>query len=138
MIFAVQLGAVEGHRHPDIELAAGAEGRKAARKNAEHGERLFVEQNIFADDRGIGAETALPQPIANDRDLIVANLIFFGDEVAAENRLDAKQTEEICGSVDAENLFGFIGAGEVVEPGAPGGKLFEGMVLIAPIEKLSG
>ncbi len=103
-----------------------------------HGERLFVEQNIFADDRGIGAETALPQPIANDRNLIVANLIFFGDEVAAEDRLDAKQTEEICGSVDAENLFGFIGAGEVVEPGAPGGELFEGMVLIAPIEKLSG
>src|SRR5215472_9579239 len=40
--------------------------------------------------------------------------------------------------MDAKNLLGFIGASEVVEPGAPGGKLFKRVILIAPIEKLGG
>ena len=87
---------------------------------------------------GIAAETALPQTVGDNRDLIVANLIFFGDEVAAEDRLNAEQVKEIRRSVDAEDLLGFIGASEVVEPGSPGGKLFEGVVLVAPVEKFGG
>jgi hypothetical protein len=138
MIFAVQLGSVESHRHPDIELAAGTEEREAARKNANNGERFLVEQNVPANDTGIAAEPALPQSVGDDRHLVMTGLIFFGDEGATEHWLDAKQTKEICRSVDAEDLFGLARTGEVVKPGAPGGKLFERMILVSPVKEFSG
>src|SRR5580700_9132182 len=40
--------------------------------------------------------------------------------------------------MDAKNLLGFVGAGDVVKPGAPCGKFFERVILVAPIEKLGG
>src|SRR6516165_6007341 len=138
MVFAVQLRAIESHWHPHVVLAAGAEERKTPWENSDDGEGFLVEQNAPADDAGIAAEAPLPQSKTNDRNLIVADLIFLRDEVAAEGWLDAKETKEICGSMDAKNLLGFIGASEVVEPGAPGGKLFKRVILITPIEKLGG
>ena len=122
MIFAVELGAVERHGHPDVKLAACAEDREAARQNADDGERFLIEQDILADDCGITSEAALPQTVGDNCNLIVAHLIFFRDKIAAEERRYAEQVKEICGSVDAEDLLGFDGAGEVVEPGTPGGK----------------
>src|SRR5258708_32066835 len=53
-----------------------------------------VDGEIFADDLGVGAKDALPQPVAEDDNAIVALLRFVGRKGAAEIRFHAKDREK--------------------------------------------
>ena len=89
MIFAVQLGAIEGHGHPDVN------NWRLGQRATSHREPPPTTVN------GISSSYRILPPmhrqcrccngVAIDRQwsirhLIVADLIFFGDEVAAEER----------------------------------------------------
>src|SRR4029078_532195 len=61
------------------------------------------ERDGAADRAGIGAEAALPETVADDRDGRRLRL-FLGREAAAERRLGAEQREEIGG----DDLHGYL------------------------------
>ena len=54
---------------------------------------MAVELNDAVDDAGIGAELALPQGVAEDGHLVLAELILVGQERPAKRGLDAEDVE---------------------------------------------
>src|ERR1700726_4399909 len=58
MGFAVEISGIDRQRHPDVELAAGAEHRKITREHIDDCVRLLVEGNTLANDAGNAAEAA--------------------------------------------------------------------------------
>ena len=62
-------------------------------QHANDGVRLAVQLNDTIDDVGIGTELALPQRMADHRDLMLAELILTGQEGPAQGRFDAEDTE---------------------------------------------
>src|SRR5256885_3747880 len=54
---------------------------------------LFPYTTLFrSDDGAIAGETAVPEGVAENHDVFVPALIFFGQKRAAEERLDRKST----------------------------------------------
>ncbi len=56
--------------------------------------RLAVENDVLAEDGGTGAEIIAPNLIAQNGDMALAGMIFFGRESAAQSRLGAEDGEE--------------------------------------------
>ena len=53
---------------------------EAARQHADDRVRLSVELNDAIDDGGVGTELALPECVADDGDLVIAELVLTGQE----------------------------------------------------------
>ena len=70
-----RLRAIQCDREPKV-LFTGK--RKIFRKHADHGIRFAIELNLLPDNRGIAAELAAPQRIAQDCHVIVAGLVLSG------------------------------------------------------------
>ena len=68
--------------------------------------RAAFERDGLADDRRIGAESAAPEAVAEDRDLMLAVDFVLRRERAAEDRLLAQHGEERCGDALRAHLLG--------------------------------
>ncbi len=86
--------AVEG----DPDLLVDGEG-EARRHDADDGGGFAVDADALADDIGRTAEIALPELVADERDLGGAGLVIGGGEVAPDDGADAADAEEIGGDV---------------------------------------
>src|SRR5579864_1732759 len=91
MKVARHVGRLEGKRPP--KLVKGAVEGATGRENAHHGVWLIVQKNGAVEDRGVAAETILPQHIGEQNHMFFAELIFVGKERAADNGLDAEDIE---------------------------------------------
>ena len=60
---------------------------KGCRQNADHFVRLAIDQDLAADDGGVGLVAAAPERIGEDHHLVVPGLIFLLGEAAPERRL---------------------------------------------------
>ena len=70
--------------------AGGAIEGAALRQHADDRVGLAVELNDPVHDGRVGAELTLPERVADDGDLVLAELILAGQERPAEGRLDAE------------------------------------------------
>ncbi len=86
----------------------------------------------------IASVVTLPHRVADDHYLLVAELFFLRQEIAAQDRFHLKQAEEVPGGMHAPHLFRLAAPCEAVKPRTPGGELLKHMVLFAPVEKLGG
>src|SRR5258705_5077224 len=68
-----------------------------ARQDADDGDVLLVVAQELADDVDVAAEAALPEAIAQDYYVRTVQDGFFGEEVAAEERIYSKDGEEVGG-----------------------------------------
>jgi hypothetical protein len=66
-----------------------------------------------ADDRGVAAETARPQPMAQDDDPFVPGLILLGGEGAPQQRAHAHHVEVVRGDLRADDALGRRAVGQV-------------------------
>src|SRR5215203_277791 len=104
------------------------------RHHTNYGSYYAVDGDCFIDDVGIAAETSLPQTVSDDRDRVLARLIFFRVKIAAHDRFHAGGVEKVCTDEKTLDTFRSVAAGEVCTPPAIDGELFERLVLRLPIE----
>src|SRR6185369_16931952 len=84
-----------------------------------------VYRDRFVEDVFVAAEASLPQTVRDDRDLVLAWLILFGREVAADDRLNAGHVEKVRSDEKSLDAFGWIDAGEICAPPTIEGELIE-------------
>jgi hypothetical protein len=91
-----------------------------------------------AGDVGISVVESLPEMPGEDGDFFVARDGFFGEEVATEDGLSAKDVEEIWEGGDAADETGVI-IGEADAGGAllENGEVFEGGGVLAPLVEVA-
>src|SRR4029077_2087456 len=94
-----------------LELARG--DGDAPGHAADNRVRLAVERDAPADDGAIAAEAALPQAVAQDRDMLVADLVFLLGEGAAGQRRHAQDREEVGRDARPVQALRLALAGEV-------------------------
>ena len=91
-----QLFVRKGERLPDVgaatELAAGAKIKKLQRKikfrrhDPDHGEAFAVEKQFGAENLRVAVKFSLPEPLANDDDIVAPNLTFSRFKKSAFDR----------------------------------------------------
>src|SRR5215217_3506695 len=104
------------------------------RHHTNYGSYNAVDGDCFVDDIGIAAETSLPETVSDDRDCVLARLIFFGVKIPAHDRLHADRIEKVRTDEKTLDTFRSVAAGEVCAPPAIDRELFERLVLRLPIE----
>src|SRR5581483_12098012 len=85
----------------------------------------LIELDGLAENRWIGCVARAPEAIADDRDLIVAILHFFGSEKAAKRGRDAEHRQQIGGSAHASNGFRPVALGDIEAGAAEIGDILE-------------
>src|SRR5882724_7616427 len=124
---------VEVQRHPEVSRSRHA---KVRRHHAKYGEGPAIEGNCLVDDCRIAGEAFLPEAVTQDCYLVVARFFIFEQEGAPESRLRAQRLEIVSGnSVRFESLR-FAVARMVQTRRQRSSKLFEGVVLLAVVEKV--
>jgi hypothetical protein len=118
----------DGEKNGDI----GAVEIEAGREDRDDGVGILVEDDLPADDAGVGSETALPEGVAEDGDAGSAGLILFGEEVAAEGRVDAGEGEESRVDAAGGDALGVASEGEVGGTGGESGQRLERVGAGAP------
>ena len=88
------------------------------RQDADDFAGFAIEQNLAADDGGVGLVAAAPERIGQDDDLVVAGLLFLFGETAAERRLNAEDVKDAGRYIGAAELLGLSAASEI-EGGRP-------------------
>src|SRR5262249_38147282 len=86
---------------------------KVGRHHADDGGGLAVNSNALPNDLGIGIEIAPPDFVAEDRDLFRARFVVLCCEIAAKDRRDTDNFEEIFGDVTAGVTLGIVFVGDV-------------------------
>src|SRR5438132_1261869 len=81
------------NRHPQFVIHAVEDLMR--RQHAYDGVRFFVERDARADDVRVSAETAVPQSLRQDHDLLIAYLLFLHAEIAPQRGLHAKHLEVV-------------------------------------------
>src|SRR5262249_15653367 len=108
------------------------------REHADDGGDLVVEPDGAADDGWVGGEAALPESVGEDDRWAAVPAAFGGDEVAAKDRLDAEEAEEVLRDADPDEALGVARAdhivGAVIEEGEVSGKFLEGAIHALPVE----
>ena len=107
---------------------------KTARHDADHHVRLAIQLDRLPNDAAIGAEAALPQPVAKDGDCGLPRGAFGRREPAADERVDAQGREQIRSHLGGDQPFGRAGACQVDECVDVCGQTFEGLHLLLPID----
>ena len=129
MIWLVDFGGFGG---------AAAEARGAAGEDEGSGSDaddvvgLAVEQNLAADDGGVGLKAAAPEGLGNDDYFFVALLFFVGGEIAAYAGFDAECVEPTRRDERSVDLFRITAAGEVERVLAGHGDALDGGELLLP------
>jgi hypothetical protein len=103
--------------HPDFGAALDLHTVEAGAGDPNHGKRLFIHQDLGAQDGGIGAVTVVPQIVAEYRDGVAAGgaIVVLGKQ-APERRRDAQHGEVVAGDELALAKLP-AGAGTRGEPG---------------------
>src|SRR5262249_37566097 len=97
-----------------------------------HCECMRVESHGFADDGGIGAESPVPETVAQDQNFRSVPTFFRGQEKAAELRLGADHRQEIRSDLADFDLFRFaLLAGERAALRPNAAEFFECAAMIA-------
>jgi hypothetical protein len=109
---------------------------KGRRHDADDRERVTVEQHAPTDHSAIARESALPQTVADHRDVFVAGHVLLRREHAAEQWAHAKHRKHAGGESERGDALGLVGAGEIHRPVFCGGDVGEASRLLPPIEKV--
>jgi hypothetical protein len=96
------------------EIRCGGDGRKAARHDTDESKGLAIQKNLLADLRWIASETAGPQAVTDNGDVLSVSSVILRREVAAEGRLDTKDSEIGRGGWQAAQMLGASSGGKVV------------------------
>jgi hypothetical protein len=115
-------------------LDALARKLEATRHDAYDQVRLPVEADHLPDDVAIGAEAALPQPIAQDRDCGLSWGAFGRHEPAADERVDTQGREQIRRHLGGDQPFRRPGPCQVDGSAEVSGQAFEGLHLLLPVD----
>ena len=111
---------------------------RAGGHDSDYGIGRAIQQDDFAENRGVGGEAAAPQTVAQNDACAVPHAFVRSRELASPRRLDAEDGEVSGGDSNGRNEFGLARAGELdiamEEPGQP----FEDMVALAEIVKVPG
>ena len=100
-------GAVHHERNPGFGLVGDA--AEPGGHDADDGPGAAVELYGAADDRGVGAESPLPQTVAEDDDgVALRHFILFRAEGAAEGRAHSQQVEVGLRDVLGGDALGLI------------------------------
>ena len=113
-VAALRVGRVGRAGRPQVNVAAGkVEGR---RHDADDGPGRRADVELFGEDGGIAIEAALPEAVADEERVRSAEVLFFGGEVAAEERSDLEHLKKARSDKSAGDFFGkgAGGFGEVV------------------------
>src|SRR5437868_5023395 len=97
-------------RHGPVKLALLADQAvrqrlKAGGHHSDDGVRLSAEVHPLTDNPRIAAEAPLPQSVAKDDHLILALLLLFGQEAAAEQRRAFHDLKISIANLNAEDPF---------------------------------
>ncbi len=126
--------AANGHHQGQPEFGAIFHAAEPGRHDADDGVRLAVELKGAADDRGIAAESPLPQRIAQDDDgIALRHFVLFGPEGAAEGGMDAEQRKIRLGDVFGRDALPLVHAGEGRAGVREEGHVLERAALRAPV-----
>ena len=125
----------EGDGHPQLILAAGK--IETGRHHADDRVALAVQVEGLAGYLRVGAEAALPQAVAHDDHATGSGPVLFGQERAAQLRLDAQQGKEVGRDALAVNPLRLADARQV--KALVGGRrhAFKDLVLITPVYVVS-
>ena len=83
------------------------------RHHTDDGEGATVRDDLTSDNLRIGIEPALPQPFADDEDVVVSSGAIGRLEGASANGRHAKNVKQIRRTDGAENAFRTISAGKI-------------------------
>src|SRR5262249_39082588 len=97
-------------RHSDVGYLPELEIR---RSDANDGEALIVERELFPDNAWILTEPATPESVTQDRRRRRVRTVLFRQKVAPQQRLDAQGGEEFRRDEPPLQAFRFAGAGEI-------------------------
>lgn len=86
---------VHRHRNPQGRSAAEQRAGESPGRHTHDGERRAIQRHGLADDRGIAAKAALPEPMTQDGDRRRL-LVLFGEKAAADDRFRSEQGEVVA------------------------------------------
>src|SRR5262249_26025812 len=124
---------VRGQRPPDLGIFGKPE---SGWHYPYYQVRLVAERDLLVQNSGIGAETSLPETVAQNNYFILSRLLFLGSENSPECGVHAYQLEEIDRYSGAANLFRLAGSSEVVCIVGHSGHPLESFVPIAPVYEI--
>ena len=81
---------------------------------------------------------SLPHGVAENYDVVVSELVFFGKKGATEDRLHAQDREEIARNRSPLKCFRMIAVRERESSEGVDRHLLEGMILVLPVEVVGG
>ena len=120
------------------EIRSGLREPKTGRHHSHNGPRLLIHLNRAAQDVGIAAITPLPQLIAEDHHLFGVGQVLVRGEPAAQDGFDVDQFEKPVRDDEPVDLFGFAIARQAGGGFDKRGDPLEGVVAIAPLQKIQG
>src|SRR5713101_5875649 len=101
------------HRRPSVEGYSGVGTSKLFGCDADDREVMAIERDAAADDVGIAAKAALPQPVADDDDRVcVGRPVLFGQKRASDERVDAEDVKVVAGHDRASYALGLASASQ--------------------------
>ena len=107
---------------------------KPTRHDAYNQVRLAIQANRLPDNTGIGAEAALPQPIAQDRNVGLSRGAFRIYEPAADERVDTYVGNRFDVTWAETNLSGVPAPVKLTESVDVCGQTLEGLHLLLPVD----
>jgi hypothetical protein len=120
--------AVERERRPDLRrpLALEVGGQPEIRRHhADHRAEPAVQLDGSAHHRGVAAEAALPQPVAEQRDIVAARKVLLRGERPPEQRPTAQRLEEVGRHLGCGNPLRLRAARQVRFRRTVGGELLK-------------
>src|SRR4051812_31775623 len=102
MKIVIDLFRFEGERHPEL---VGHAVHLAGRHDTDYGVRFGVHADGLSDDVSISTKAALPQPVGEDDDVVLAGLVLVQPEVAADHRRYTESGKVARGRLGAGNLL---------------------------------
>src|SRR5262249_15886400 len=125
----------DAHRYEHIYSPVAV--AETLRHHADDRVGIIVDRNALACDGRIGAESPLPQPLAQDHDALAIRRIFLLREAAPDGRIHAQHAKESRGDSDAPDELRFAAARQI-DAGADadrGGDAVERLAMLAPEDK---
>ena len=123
------------HRNPDVGAAENADVVKVARHHADHVVFLLVELDRSPENLRVFAELTAPEGVADQRHGPRRH-IFLRRKTTADDRLNAKDVEEVCVDHLPEHLF-FLARNREIQPSEDGDRRAgENVVLIAVVSRV--
>src|SRR2546423_738543 len=100
---------VPARPHPNFAIIIRG---KVAWHNPDNRERCAIQHNVASDNIRLSSESALPQIVANDSDVIVTWTGVLFTKRPAENRADPKKIKKIGGNGGGVNSLRLIASAQ--------------------------